>query len=63
MNRDFLKQLGLQKENDGTSTGQKSSNSGNYIKSYSSINVRKFLNIISSFIVKHSKKRLNKPNH
>jgi aldehyde dehydrogenase (NAD+) len=37
MNRDFLKQLGLQKENDGTSTGQKSSNSGNYIKSYSPV--------------------------
>ncbi len=33
----FLKKLGLKKDNDGTSTGLKSSNSGQYIESYSPV--------------------------
>ncbi len=37
MNTDFLKQLGLEKENAGTSTGLISSSSGDYIKSYSPV--------------------------
>ena len=37
MNTGFLRKLGLKKKNDGTSSGLKSSNSGNYIKSYSPV--------------------------
>lgn len=37
MNKDFLTQLGLKKENAGTSTGLNSSSSGDYIKSYSPV--------------------------
>ncbi|MEM1325090.1 MAG: aldehyde dehydrogenase family protein [Bacteroidota bacterium] len=37
MDTSFLQTLGLQAENAGTSTGQKSTNSGNYIESYSPV--------------------------
>jgi len=37
MNTSFLKKLGLLKKNDGTWTGIKSSNSGDYIESYSPV--------------------------
>jgi aldehyde dehydrogenase (NAD+) len=37
MDLEFLKELGLQAKNDGTSTGLESSNSGNYIDSYSPV--------------------------
>lgn len=37
MNTSFLKKLGLLKKNDGTWTGQKSTNSGTYIDSYSPV--------------------------
>lgn len=37
MNTNFLKKLGLLKKNDGTWTGQKSTNSGAYIESYSPV--------------------------
>ncbi|MBK7873476.1 MAG: aldehyde dehydrogenase family protein [Saprospiraceae bacterium] len=37
MNKDFLKELGLQVKNAGTSTGLKSSDSGKYIDSYSPV--------------------------
>jgi aldehyde dehydrogenase (NAD+) len=37
MDRSFLKELGLNEQNDGTSTGLKSSNSGKYIESYSPV--------------------------
>ncbi len=37
MNLDFLKQLGLKEKNDGTGTGLESTNSGNYIDSYSPV--------------------------
>lgn len=37
MNKDFLKELGLKDKNPGTSTGLKSTDSGNYIHSYSPV--------------------------
>ena len=37
MDLEFLKELGLQAKNDGTSTGLESSNSGHYIDSYSPV--------------------------
>jgi len=37
MKKDFLEQLGLEKNNAGTSTGVKSTNSGKYIKSNSPV--------------------------
>ena len=37
MNTDFLKTLGLEAQNDGTSTGLNSTNSGKYIESYSPV--------------------------
>lgn len=37
MNTDFIQQLGLKEKNDGTSTGLNSTNSGDYIKSYSPV--------------------------
>lgn len=37
MNKDFLQALGLKDKNPGTSTGLKSTNSGNYIDSYSPV--------------------------
>mgnify|MGYP005666422531 CR=1 FL=1 len=37
MDKNFLQELGLQKENAGTSTGMTSSNSGQYIESYSPV--------------------------
>lgn len=37
MNKDFLQELGLQDKNAGTSTGINSTNSGNYIDSYSPV--------------------------
>ncbi|MDX1939283.1 MAG: aldehyde dehydrogenase family protein [Saprospiraceae bacterium] len=37
MNKDFLKELGLQAKNAGTSTGLKSTDSGKYIDSYSPV--------------------------
>ena len=37
MEKDFLKALGLEEENAGTSTGLNSMNSGNYIESYSPV--------------------------
>ena len=37
MNTSFLKKLGLLKKNDGTWTGLKSSNSGEYVESYSPV--------------------------
>jgi len=37
MNTTFLRKLGLKKKNDGTSTGLKSTNSGEYIASYSPV--------------------------
>jgi len=37
MNTSFLRKLGLKKKNDGTSTGLKSSNSGEYVASYSPV--------------------------
>lgn len=37
MNTSFLKKLGLKKKNDGTFTGLKSTNSGEYISSYSPV--------------------------
>jgi len=37
MNKDFLKKLGLKKHNPGTSTGQQSTTSGKYFKSFSPV--------------------------
>ncbi len=37
MNKDFLKELGLNDQNSGTVTGKNSSNSGEFIKSYSPV--------------------------
>jgi aldehyde dehydrogenase (NAD+) len=37
MKKDFLKELGIQEKNDGTSTGLESSSSGKYIDSYSPV--------------------------
>ncbi|GJM33515.1 MAG: aldehyde dehydrogenase [Saprospiraceae bacterium] len=37
MDKNFLQELGLQKENAGTSTGMTSSNSGKYLESYSPV--------------------------